>query len=84
MIASRVTPLTEEQGMEVDGAKGVGVAADPDRLERSCASLCLMILASIAPMTWKGSEEGKGTSKWRKSLMIAEGKMSLSQVTVSL
>ena len=68
----------------MDGAEGVEVAVDPDCLECSCASLRLTIPASIAPMTGKGSEEGKGTSKWRKSLVIAEGKMSLSRVAESL
>ena len=35
-------------------------------------------------MTVKWSEEGKGTEKWHKIRVIAEGKMSLSQVAVSL
>ena len=35
MIASRVTPPAEEEGAEVDGAEGVGGAADPDHLERN-------------------------------------------------
>ena len=34
-------------------------------------------------MTVKWSEEGKGTEIWRKILVIAEGKMSLSQDTES-
>ena len=51
MIALRVTPPTEEEGAEVDGVEGVGVAADPNRLEHSCASLYLTVLVSIAPMT---------------------------------
>ena len=80
MIVSRVIPLAKEKGAEVDGTEGVRVAVDPDRLECSCALLRLTILSSIAPMTGKGLEEGKGTSKWCKSLMIAEGNMSLSQV----
>ena len=29
-------------------------------------------------------EEGKGTEKWHRICMIAEGKMSLSRVAVSL
>ena len=33
----------------------------------------------MAHMTGKWSEEGKGIEKWRKILMIAEGKMSLSR-----
>ena len=63
MIASRVTPFAEIEGTEVDGAEGVGGAAVPECLERNCASLRLEVPASIASMTWKGSKEGKGTSK---------------------
>ena len=59
MIASRVTPLTEEQGMEVDGAKGVGGAAEPDHLERSYTSLLLTVAALMAHITEKWSEMGK-------------------------
>ena len=33
----------------------------------------------MAHMTVKWSEEGKGTKKWRKILVIAEGNMSLSR-----
>ena len=68
----------------MDGAEGVGGVAEPNRLERNCASLCLTIAASMVPITWKWSDMGKGTEKWRKILVIAEGKMSLSWVVVSL
>ena len=51
MIASRVTRPAEKEGAEVDGAEGVGGAVDPDHLERSCASLCLMVAASMAHIT---------------------------------
>ena len=68
----------------MDGAEGVGGAADPDHLERSYTSLYLMVAASMAHITWKWSEMGKGTEKWRKIIVIAEGKMSLSWVVVSL
>ena len=68
----------------MDGAEEVGGAADSDHLERGCASLCLMVAASMAHITWKWSKTGKGTEKWHKTLMIVEGKMSLSQVAVSL
>ena len=68
----------------MDGAKGARGAAVPDRLKCSYASLWLMVAASMAHITWKWSETGKGTEKWRKILMIAEGKMSLSRVAVSL
>ena len=83
-ITSRVIPLAEEKGTEVDRAEGVEGAADPDHLERSYASLCLMVTASMAHITWKWSDTGKGTEKWCRILVIAEGKMSLSQVAVSL
>ena len=63
MIALRVTPPTEEEGAEVDGVEGVGEAADPDRLERNYASLCLMVATSMAHITWKWSKMGKGTEK---------------------
>ena len=53
MIVLRVTPPVEEEGVEVDGVEGVGGAADPDRLERSCASLRLTVAVSMAHITWK-------------------------------
>ena len=84
MITSRVTPPVEEERVEVDGAEGVGGAAVPDRLERSCTSLHLMVAVSMAHITWKWLEMGKGIEKWHKILMIAEGKMSLSLVAISL
>ena len=84
MITLRVTPLIEEEGVEMDRAEGVGEATDLDRLEQNCASLRFMVAASIAPITWKWSDIGKGIEKWRKILMIAEGNMSLSWVTESL
>ena len=84
MIASKVTPSIEVEGAKVDGVEGVGGAADLDRLERNRASLRLMVTASMAHITWKWSDMGKGTEKWRKILVIAEGKMSLSRVAKSL
>ena len=83
MIASRVTTLAKE-GAEVDGIEEVGGAADPNHLERSCALLRLTVAVSMAHITWKWSKMGKGTEKWRKILMIAKGKISLSHVAVSL
>ena len=35
MMSSRVTPLIEEEGADVDGAKGVGGAAVPDCLDQN-------------------------------------------------
>ena len=84
MITLRVTPPAEEEGVEVDGAEGVGGAVNSDPLKRSCASLRLMVVASMTHITWKWSDIGKGTEKWHKILVIAEGKMSLSWVVVSL
>jgi len=52
MIASRVTPPPEVEGAKVDGAEGVGGAANPDLLERNCALLHLTVAASIAHITW--------------------------------
>ena len=83
-MSSRVTLLIEEEGEHVDGAEGVGGVVDPDCLNRNCASLCLTVTASITPITEKWSDKGKGIEKWRKILVIAEGKMSLSWVAVSL
>ena len=82
MMFSRVTLPVDEEGVDVDGAEEDGGIAIPDRLEPSCASLHLTVAASIAHMTWKWSEMGKGTEKWCKILVIAEGKMSLSWVVV--
>ena len=84
MIASRVTPLAEEEGAEVDGAEGVGGVADPDHLVHSYISLRLMIVAFMAHMTWKWLDTGKGIEKWHRILMIAEGKMSLSLSWVAI
>ena len=84
MIALRVTPPVEEERVEVDGAKEVGGATVLKRLEHSYASLRLTVVVSMAHITWKWSEIGKGIEKWHKILVIAKGKMSLSWVTVSL
>ena len=83
-MSLRVTLLVEEEGVEMDRAEGVGEATDLDCLEQNCASLRFMVAASIAPIIGKWSDMGKETEKWRKILMIAEGKMSLSRVTKSL
>ena len=84
MMSSSVTPLKEKEGADVDRAEGVGWVVIPDCLDRTCASLHLTIVTSVAHMTWKWSKTRKGTKKGRKILVIAEGKMSLSQVVVSL
>ena len=68
----------------MDGTEGMGGAAVPNRLDRNCASLRLTVVASMAHITEKWSEKGKRTEKWHKIRMIAERKMSLSRVFVSL
>jgi len=89
MMSSRDTSLVEEEGANVDGsdqdgAEWEGGAADSDCLDLNCTSLRLTIAVSISHMTEKWLEEGKGTKKGHKIFVIAEGKMSLSRVAVSL
>ena len=50
MMSSRVTPLVEEEGADVDGVKEVGGVVDPDRLDRNYASLRLTVAVSITPI----------------------------------
>ena len=83
-MSLRVTPLVEEEGANVDGAEGVEGATNPNCLHQNYASLRLTVAASIAPIIEKWLDKGKGTEKWRKILVIVEGKMSLSRVAVSL
>ena len=54
-----------------------GGAANSDCLNLNYASLYLTIAASMAHMTEKWAEEGKGTEKWRKIRVIAEWKNEL-------
>ena len=84
MMSLSVTPLVEDEGVDVDGVEGVGGAVIPDRLNRNYASLCLIVAESMAHITEKCSDKGKGTEKWHKICAIAKGKMSLSRVAVSL
>ena len=55
MMASRVTPLTEEEGVEVDGVEEVGgvVVSVRGHLGLSYASLRLMVEVSMAHITKK-------------------------------
>lgn len=79
-MASRVTPPAEDNEVEVDGAveaKEVTVSVR-GCLSLSYASLRQTIATSMALITMKRGDLGKETEKWRKSLVIAEGKMSLS------
>ena len=84
MIALRVTPPIEEKGVELDGAEEVGGVANLDCLDLNCAFLRLTVAASMAHIKEKGLNVGKRTEKWRKILMIAEGKISLSRDVESL
>ena len=84
MMSPRVILLVEEEEADVDGAERVGGTADPDRLDWNYASLRLIVAASIAPITEKWLDKGKGIEKLRKILVIVEGKISLSWVAESL
>ena len=89
MTSSSITSPIAEEGADVDradrgGAEREGGAAKSDYHDLNCASLHLTVAASMAHMTEKWLEEGKGTEKWHKIHVIAEGKMSLSRVVVSL
>ena len=85
-MASSVTPLAEDEGMEVDGAVEVEGAAVyvHDRLGQSWASLRLMVALFMAPMTKKWGDAGKETEIWWRIHVIAEEKISISRVIVSL
>ena len=84
MMSPSDTSLEEEEGADVDGANREGGVVEFVCYDLNCASLRLMVAASMAHMTEKWVKEGKGTEKWRKILVIAEGNMSLSRVVVSL
>ena len=71
-------------GANLDGAEWVGGAVDPNCLDLNCTSLRLTVVAFMAHMQVKWLDTGKGTKKWRKILVIAEGKMNLSRDAVSL
>ena len=51
----------------MDGAEGVGEVVVLDRLEHSYALLYLTVVASMAHMTWKWLETGKGQKNGVKS-----------------
>ena len=89
MMSPRVTLLVEEEGVNVDeadrdGAEQEGGATEFIYHDLNYASLRLTVAASMAHMIEKWLEEGKGTEKWHKIRMIAEGKISLSRIAVSL
>ena len=83
MMSQSDTSLVEEEKADMDQVyrDGVGRVGAAESIYRNlnCATLRLTIAASMAHMTWKGSNMEKGTEKWRKILVIAKEKMSLSQ-----
>ena len=87
-MASKVTPATEEEGVEVEEAeKEGGIGATKSyvsvRGRFSQSWVCQTVLALMAPMVVKKGESGIGMKKWRRICVIAKGKMSLSWVAVS-
>ena len=89
MMSLRVTSPIEEEGVDADGADQDGAereegATDLDCLDLNCASLRLTVAVSMANIKEKWSDAGKGIEKWRKILVIAEGKTSLSWDSESL
>ena len=87
MTASRVTPPLEEEGAEVEGAERVGrsVISVRGRFGRSWTLLRRTGIAFMTPMTKKRrGESGILTKKCQGICVIAEGKISLSRVAVSL
>ena len=77
------TSLEEEEGADMGRAERDGVGREGG-VESCChdlnyASLRFTVVASMAHMKVKGSDAEERTEKWRKILMIAEGKMSLSR-----
>ena len=82
MMSSSVTSPIAKEGVDVDGAERDGAereggSIESDCLKRNCASLHFTVVMSMAHMKVKWSNKGKGTEKWRKILVIVEGKMSL-------
>ena len=86
MTTSRVTPPSDEESADVEGAEGAEEATIFVRgcLGLSCAALRLTVAESMAPMAEKIGDLGKKTEKWQRIRVIAEGKMSLLQVAVFL
>ena len=82
MMSPKDTSLEEEEGADVGRAKQDGVGREGGVesccCDLNCASLRFTVVASMAHMKVKGSDAGKRTEKWRKILMIVEGKMTLS------
>ena len=89
MMSPSDTSLEEDEGADVDGVDRDGAEREGRATESVCCdlnytSLRLTVAVFMAHMIEKWVEEGKGTEKWRKIFMVAELKISLSQVAVSL
>ena len=83
MMSPKDTLFEEEKGTDVSPLERDGVSweggVESCCCDLNCASLRFTVVASMAHMKVKGSDTGKGMEKWRKILMIAKGKMSLSR-----
>ena len=83
MMSPKDTLLEEEEREDVGRTErdGVGREGGVESYCRNlnCTSLHFTVAASMTHMKVKGSNAGKGTKKWRKILVIVEGKMSLSR-----
>lgn len=83
IISLRDTSPEEEGGADVDGADLDGAeregGVESGYRDLNYASLRFTVTASMADMCVKWSDTGKGIEKWRRILMIAEGKMNLSR-----
>ena len=87
MMSPKDTSLEEKERADVGQVKRDGVGRE-GRVESccrdlNCTSLRFTVVASMAHKKVKWSDKGKGIEKWRKILMIAEGKINLSQDTAS-
>ena len=82
-MSSKDTSLEEEEGANVGQAERDGVrqegGVESCCYDLNCASLHFTITVSMTHMKVKGLDTGEGTKKWHKILVIAEGKISLSQ-----
>ena len=85
-MASRVTPPADEEEADEEEADEVGGVAVSvyGHFGRSWASLRLMATRSMEHIGEKCVDSGYETKKWWGICMIAEGKMSLSRIVVSL
>ena len=77
MMSPSDTSLEEDDGADVDGVDRDGAEREGRAIESvccdlNCTSLCLTVATSMANMTEKWVEEGKGTKKWHKILVIAK------------